>query len=112
MDLNKFINLQRGNRYGGAKAKKDQTNLCTMYIKRAMADGLSVKKYPITVKFKWVMPNRRKDKDNIAFAKKFILDGMQEAGLIVNDGWSQIDGFEDEFEVDKENARVEIEIKY
>ena len=37
---------------------------------------------------------------------------MQEAGLIVNDGWKEIDGFEDEFEVDKENARVEIEIKY
>src|SRR5699024_12697075 len=70
MDLNKFINLQRGNRYGGAKAKKDQTNLCTMYIKRAMANGLKVKQYPITIRFKWVMPNRRKDKDNIAFAKK------------------------------------------
>ena len=62
MDLNKFINLQRGNRYGGAKAKKDQTNLCTMCIKRAMSDGLKVEQYPITVKFKWVMPNRRKDK--------------------------------------------------
>ena len=112
MDLNKFINLQRSNRYAGAKAKKDQTNLCTMYIKRAMANGLKVEQYPITVKFKWVMPNRRKDKDNIAFAKKFLLDSMQEAGLIVNDGWKEIDGFEDEFEVDKENARVEIEIKY
>ena len=110
MDLNKFINLQRGNRYGGAKAKKDQTNLCTMYIKRAMANGLKVKQYPITIRFKWVMPNRRKDKDNIAFAKKFILDGMQDAGLIVNDGWKEIDGFEDTFEVDKDNPRVEISI--
>ena len=108
MDLNKFINLQRSNRYAGAKAKKDQTSLCTMYIKRAMANGLKVDKYPITVKFKWVMPNRRKDKDNIAFAKKFLLDSMQDAGLIVNDGWKEIDGFEDTFEVDKDNPRVEV----
>ena len=111
MDLNKFINLQRSNRYAGAKAKKDQTNLCTMYIKRAMANGLKVDQYPITVKFKWVMPNRRKDKDNIAFAKKFCLDSMQEAGLIVNDGWKEIDGFEDTFEVDKDHPRVEIIIE-
>ena len=111
MDLNKFINLQRSNRYAGAKAKKDQTNLCTMYIKRAMANGLKVEQYPITVKFNWVMPNRRKDKDNIAFAKKFLLDSMQEAGLIVNDGWKEIEGFEDTFEVDKDNPRVEIIIE-
>ena len=110
MDLNKFINLQRSNRYAGAKAKKDQTNLCTMYIKRAMANGLKVEQYPITVKFNLVMPNRRKDKDNIAFAKKFCLDSMQAAGLIVNDGWKEIDGFEDTFEVDKDNPRVEISI--
>lgn len=108
MDLNKFINLQRSNRYAGAKAKKDQTNLCTMYIKRAMAGGLKIEQYPITVKFNWVMPNRRKDKDNIAFAKKFLLDSMQDAGLIVNDGWKEIDGFEDTFEVDKDNPRVEV----
>lgn len=112
MDLNKFINLQRGNRYGGAKAKKDQTNLCTMYIKRAMAKGLKVTKFPIVVKFKWVMPNKRKDKDNIAFAKKFVLDSMQESGLIPGDGWKHIWGFEDSFEVDKDNPRVEIEIGY
>jgi len=35
---------------------------------------------------------------------------MQQVGIIENDGWSQIAGFEDRFEVDKDNPRVEIEI--
>lgn len=111
MDLNKFINLQRGNRYGGAKAKKEQTNLCTMYVKRAMSQGLEVKEYPIILKFMWYVKDRRKDPDNVAFSKKFLLDAMQEAGLIKNDGYKEIWGFEDSFEVDKDNPRVEIEIK-
>ena len=56
------------------------------------------------------MQNKRKDKDNIAFAKKFILDGMIQAKLIQNDGWKEISGFTDEFHVDKNNPRVEVTI--
>ena len=111
IDLNKFINSQRANRFGGAKVKKDQTNLCTMYIKRAMSNGLVVDDYPLILTFNWFVKDRRKDPDNVAFSKKFILDGMQEAGLIENDGYRQIYGFEDTFQVDKENPRVEIELR-
>ena len=112
MDLNKFINLQRGNRYGGAKAKKDQTNLCTMYIKRAINDGLDISDMlPVDIEFKWFVRNRRKDKDNIVFAKKFILDAMQSSGLIENDGWSEIGDFSDKIRLDKNNPRVEIVFK-
>lgn len=112
MDLNTFINSQRQNRYAGATAKKKETKFCAFHVRQAMKRGLAIERYPIIVKFRWVMSNKRKDKDNISFAKKFVLDGMQAAGLIENDGWQQIENFEDSFDVDKENPRVEVEITY
>ena len=78
-----------------------------------MNQGLEIKEdeMPIDLHFKWYVPNRKKDKDNIAFGKKFILDGMLQAGLIENDGWKQIGNFKDSFVVDKENPRVVVEIE-
>jgi Holliday junction resolvase RusA-like endonuclease len=58
----------------------------------------------------WICPNKRKDKDNIMGGTKFILDGMQKAGIIENDGWKQIRDITHRFEVDKSNPRVEVEI--
>lgn len=66
--------------------------------------------YPIYIHFHWFAKNRKKDPDNISSAKKFILDGLQEAGIIENDGWNQIAGFSDDFTVDKKNPRVVVEI--
>lgn len=65
----------------------------------------------VTLKFSWYEPNKKWDKDNIAFAKKFVLDAMQAAGTLTGDGWSQVIGFSDNFFVDKQNPRVEIEIE-
>ena len=61
-------------------------------------------------KFTWYRKNRRTDPDNIAFAKKFLLDAMEEVGIIDNDGWKNVAGFIDDFFVDKSNPRVEIEL--
>ena len=58
----------------------------------------------------WVEPNRNRDKDNVAFAKKFVQDGLVKAGVLVNDGWAQVEGFTDNFVVDKHHPRVEIEL--
>jgi Holliday junction resolvase RusA-like endonuclease len=58
----------------------------------------------------WYCPNKRKDKDNIMAGTKFILDGLQKAGRIENDGWKQIRNITNRFEVDKKNPRIEIEI--
>lgn len=110
MDLNKYTNRQRANRFGGNKSKRDQTNLCATYIRISIKNGLRIDSVPVKLVFHWYAKNRRKDPDNIAFAKKFILDGMTEAGLIPNDGWREIAGFEDKFYIDKNNPRVEIEV--
>ena len=50
-------------------------------------------------------------KDNIAFAKKFIQDALVETGVLRNDGWSEIEGFTDNFALDPKNPRVEVTIE-
>ena len=39
---------------------------------------------------------------------KYILDAMIETGLIKNDGWKNVEGFKDRFEIDKDKPRVEV----
>ena len=46
----------------------------------------------------------------MAFGVKFILDGMQEARMIENDGFNEIKEIHHYFVVDKDCPRIEIEI--
>ena len=88
--LNTYINAERRNKYMAASIKKKATEKC-----RLMFLG---KKYktPIELEIMWVQKDKRKDVDNIAFAKKFILDGMVEAHAIPNDGQKHVTGFRGE----------------
>ncbi|KRM93544.1 hypothetical protein FC56_GL000257 [Lentilactobacillus senioris DSM 24302 = JCM 17472] len=107
--LNEYSDAERGNKYHGSNLKRANTALCSMCVKAAMNKGLTVDG-KIDIHCHWYMKNRKKDKDNIRFAIKFIQDGMMKAGLIKNDGWKQIGDYFDEFSVDKENPRIEVEI--
>ncbi len=60
----------------------------------------------------WYCKNKKKDPDNIAAGgTKFICDGLVQAGVLENDGWAQIEGFSHSFKIDKNNPRIEIEIR-
>lgn len=107
--LNEYTNDNRTHFHKGAKVKKNATRICQTYIQQAINSGLVLPKLPMDIKFTWYVKNRRKDKDNIAFAKKFILDGMVASKLIENDGWAQIGEFRDAFIV-ADSERVEIEL--
>lgn len=65
------------------------------------------------ITFNWYEKTKRRDKDNIAFSKKFILDAMQKAKIIKNDNNNYILGFKDLFFYDKkiDNNYVKIEIE-
>lgn len=64
----------------------------------------------VDVAVTWYCKNRRKDKDNIAAGIKYILDGLQECGVLENDGWKQINDITHKFAVDELNPRVEVEL--
>lgn len=104
-DLNNYIKAERGNRFAAANIKKKNTEVCLYNTVGRKID----KKVDIT--FTWYCKNKMKDHDNICFAKKFILDGMVEAGVLKGDGWKHVGDFADKFRIDKDNPRVEIELK-
>lgn len=79
--LNEYINKERQNKYVAAKIKEDLTNQ-VMY--QCLQCRWIRPKGKVDMLFKWHVKGRH-DSDNIAFAKKFVLDGMVKAGVLEND---------------------------
>lgn len=105
--LNEYTNANRTNIYAGAKMKSDAEKR----IASAIHDcGLKPIHGKVRLQFAWYEKDRRRDLDNVCFAKKFILDSLVRNGIIAGDGWKTITGFTDEFYVDKENPRIEVQI--
>ena len=100
--LNEFVDACRGSAYKGAAMKKTFEQGIVWQLGR-----LRKIDEPIRAVFIWHEETKKRDKDNVAFAKKFILDAMQKAGKIPNDNNRYILGFEDIFIYDKEQG-VEI----
>ena len=109
--LNEYIEAERGKKgkYKAASMKKQAEHLIGFMIKSQLR-GVKFKG-PVVIHYTWVEPNRRRDKDNIAFAKKFIQDSLVRMGVLENDGWKHIEYFTDSFAVDPKNPRVEVVIE-
>lgn len=95
--LNDYINACRTNKYKGAKFKDDIETYIGWAIRQAMCEGkVKPTKKPIKITFIWHERTKRRDADNIASAKKYILDAMQKQGIIPNDSRKYVKGFTDE----------------
>jgi Holliday junction resolvase RusA-like endonuclease len=93
--LNTYIKKCRSHHRVGAAYKKKVEKL----IERSLATQTreELKGFPVLVKFIWREPNRRRDIDNVAADKKFILDAMVRRGILPNDSRRFVSGFIDEF---------------
>jgi len=96
---NEWEKSARGNKFKAAALKKKLTFDIAILARQAVK-GCKFDK--ITISFEWIEKNKRRDPDNICAAKKFIIDGIVAAGIIENDGWSQVIGFSDSWRVDKD----------
>lgn len=105
--LNEYINAERSNRRFAAEIKKDETGYCQDAAEKSDLK-LQETDFPCALIITWYVKNKRKDADNIAFAKKFILDGLVEAGVLPNDNRKYVQGFTDIVKEDKERQRIEI----
>lgn len=108
--MNEFIESQRRNRYAGAKLKKDEQQYVSVFIKKYLPN---VKiRCPVYITYTWYEMNKRRDHDNVSgFGHKVIQDALVECGVLVNDGWNEICGYQDNFAVDKQKPRIEVELK-
>ena len=77
--------------------------------------GWLAKKLPayerVDITITWYEPNLRRDPDNIMAGQKFILDGLVAGGVIKDDSQRYINSISHQFEVDRENPRVEINVE-
>lgn len=65
----------------------------------------------VFLEFEWIEKDRRRDKDNIASARKFIIDALVKGNVLRGDGWRDIGGFSDRFVVDAEAVGVRVVIR-
>lgn len=102
--LNEIIDLSKTHWAKYREVKRINTNLVAFIANRLP------KFKAIKLDITYYRKDRRTDPDNIAASKKFILDGLVKSGVIKNDGWSEVKGFKESWEVDKNNPRIEVTI--
>ena len=94
--LNEYTAACRSNKYVGAKFKREVEEVIGLGIKQAISAGkLRRMEDPVIVHFAWHEKTKRRDADNIASAKKYILDAMQTFKVIPNDNRKYVKGFTD-----------------
>lgn len=103
--LNEYIDCERGSTIAAAAMKKK----CTEQVKeQCLSQQIESVKGKVALLFEWHSSTRH-DPDNVAFAKKFILDGLQAAGVLENDNRKFIGTMADEI-VNDDNDFVIVHI--
>lgn len=102
--LNQYVNAERTNRFIAAKIKKTATERVAYRVRGAekittLADFT----------FTWYVPNKRSDPDNIAFAAKFVMDGLVQAEVLPNDSMRYVRSICHFYEIGTPKVVVEIE---
>lgn len=111
--LNEYTDACRAHKMRGHSMKKENQEAVVWAIKGARLkphDGRVYVRYTFYEK-----PNPRngamRDKSNIAaFAVKVIEDALQEAGIIKNDDWRYMDGYECRFYRASDRPRIVVEV--
>lgn len=97
--LNEYIDCERGSTIAAAAMKKR----CTEQVKeQCLLQQIQPVNGKVDLLFEWHSSTRH-DPDNVAFAKKFILDGLQLAGVLENDNRKFIGTMADEIIQDDED---------
>ncbi len=103
--LNEYIDACRTNYHVGNRMKKEVQSDMGYFINQ-----LPTFKKPIKIHFTWVEANAKRDYDNICYAKKFVLDALQQCGKLKNDNRKWVTGFTDSFAVG-DDYKVILEIE-
>ena len=90
--LNDYIKVCRANKFNANRYKaKLEQEIGLFLVKMPKWNN------PIKIHFHWIEGNKKRDLDNICFAKKFILDALVKANIIKNDTQNYVIGFTDTF---------------
>lgn len=106
--INEYIaacKIQKGKWNKGNQMKQDNQKQMIPFFKDLKNFDKRVK-----VDFTWVEKDRKRDLDNVCWAKKFILDALVQAKKIPDDSQKYVGDFADHFKLGKE-YKVIVKIK-
>lgn len=103
--LNEYVDVCRTNPYKASKFKRDIEKKIIWHVEK-----IPRFENPVMIHFHWIEKNKRRDLDNIAFAKKFILDALVKCGKLIDDNHNYVTAFTDDFKYSDE-TKVIIEIE-
>lgn len=105
--MNEMINLSKTHWAEYREMKAIATNKVVTSI---LSQNIPKINNKIDIRIKWVCPNKRHDKDNIASGAKFIWDGLVKAGIIPNDTWKYQRSTTHLYDIDKVNPYIHVTI--
>ena len=106
--LNEYIRAINKHHMVGNIMKQTETDRAAWSAKAAKMPKFTRQ---VKIHFFWFEENRKRDLDNVAAAKKFIIDGLVRAQVIANDTQNYVKGFTDTFEYDPRNPRIEVVVE-
>lgn len=95
---NEHEKKRRANRYRANADKVKMENIIGWRIRKARLNPVNSPQWVI---FEWHEKTKRRDKDNVASAKKFVLDALQKTNILPKDSNRYIAGFTDRFIYDR-----------
>ena len=105
--MNDIIRVSRRNRYAAAKQKRDiQDELAALWHD---CRGWHIRRHA-TVRVAFIERDGRRDDDNVFGGLKFIMDTLQEMGIIPDDGPKWVHVLPERF-VDRQFPRIEVRIE-
>ena len=108
--LNEATAANRSHAMMGAKLKQLIEQEIGWEIRRQL-QGVAIT-MPVHIDYFWFERDKRRDKDNISgWGRKVIQDALVFEGILIDDGWDEIVGFNDCFAVDKACPRIEVRIE-
>lgn len=108
--LNEWWHALGSNKFVGYKFKKEIEEVIGWSIKQALTSKTLYKPAgAVVINFEWHERTKKRDADNIASAKKFILDALVKQGILVDDSRKYVKGFYDKI-IDDTSDYVVVEL--
>ena len=102
--LNEYTAACRTHANKGGKFKREIEEVIGWSIKQALTSkALRKPSGAVMVRFEWHERTKKRDADNIAFSKKFILDALVKCGVLEDDSRKYVKGFYDTIVDDNED---------
>ena len=111
--LNEIIGASTRSTINGKRLHSKYTDMKTEWGRRVHAHALEQNLRPVMrARFvlTWYEVHDRRDFDNVAVGTKFVLDGLQDAGVLANDGRKIVRGLDHRIVIDKARPGVRVEI--